>query len=374
MSKLNVSNITRGVYSVYNWAAYYSRGLTPYPVGSFIINIARECEMRCVMCNIWRNRGRDYEGNALDAEALTRMIKGSRFLKKMPYVVLTGGEPFLRKDTSDILMALLGFPHIKKITIGTSAYLKNKILLDVERVLRNTPEDKKIALQVSLQGIGEVQDRIKGRKDCFKRVGETVMGLKRLQEKFRGRLIIHVYSVLQGENKDAFEGTYMFARQFGLGYSFGIVNNSFYNGNEADAYTKEQVSDEDIERLVRLYPAYGMLRTWNRKDFTQKTTGIRCFAAYSSFFLDYDGWVYPCLPTSTFERFRMGNIFEEDFDGIWKNADRVRGLTKDCEMDECLQGCDRGVVKLQYFIPDVLSRMATLGKWSLLRAKGMVER
>jgi len=99
---------------------------------------------------------------------------------------------------------------------------------------------------------------------------------------------------------------------------------------------------------------------------------LRCFAAYSSFFLDFDGSVFPCLHTSTLSGFKMGNVFDSEFDDIWKRASKARALTKTCSIDECLQGCDRSVVKMQYFVQDMVCRAATLNKYSLLKARGIL--
>lgn len=371
LNRINLTNIRRGLYSIYNWLPYNADIFTPYPVGSFIINISRECEMRCMMCNIWQNRKSEYTGRALDAKTLKDMLAHSVFLKKMPYVVMTGGEPFLRKDFKDILFAVLATTHIKKVTIGTSGFLTKKILSDLEHCFSNT-EKKEVALQISLQGVGEVQDRIKGKPEAFTKVEKTIGELKKLGERFPGRLHIYVYSVLQEQNKDTFEKTYEFSEKHGIGYSFGIINNLSYNMNKSEGYTKALMNEDDFKRLEKLYPFYGVLKSWARKGFTQQSTGLRCFAAYSSFFLDFDGSVFPCLHTSNSPIFRMGNIFDKSFDEIWKNASKARELTKTCGVDECLQGCDRSVVKMQYFVPEMLFRAATFNKYSLLRARGIM--
>lgn len=372
IERLNLTNIRRGAYSVFNWIPYSANVFTPYPVGSFIINISRECEMRCMMCNIWQNRKNEYNGRALDAKAISTMLANSVFLKKMPYVVMTGGEPFLRKDFSEILKAVLKTPHIRKVTIGTSGFLTRKIVSDVASSLEATGRSKKIALQISLQGVGEVQDRIKGREESFTRLRKTIAELKKVAARHPGRLTLYIYSVLQDENKDTFEKTYEFAASEGIGYTFGIVNNLSYNMNSADGYTKELLGEDDFNRLSSLYPFYGVLKHWAKKGFTQQSTGLRCFAGYSSFFLDYDGSVFPCLHTSSLKNFRMGNIFEDEFDSIWKGAQKARALTKNCAIDECLQGCDRSVVKMQYFVQEVVCRAATLNRYSMLKAKGIL--
>lgn len=372
LKRVNITNLRRGLYSVYNWLPYRSEAFQPYPVGSFIINISRECEMRCMMCNIWQNRKSEYTGRALDAATLADMLEGSRFLKKMPYIVMTGGEPFLRKDFREILTAALGAGHVRKLTIGTSGFLTRKIVTDLDHCLSSTGSDRQVALQISLQGVGEVQDRIKGKPEAFARVEKTISELKSLSKRFPGRLHLYIYSVLQEQNKESFEKTYEFAQRHGIGYTFGIINNLSYNMNSSEGYSKALLNDGDLARLEAIYPFYGVLRSWAKKGFTQQSTGLRCFAAYSSFFLDYDGSVYPCLHTSAMPAFRMGNVFDTPFDDIWKGAGRARALTKTCAVDECLQGCDRSVVRMQYFVQDMLCRAATLGKYSLLRAKGLL--
>lgn len=372
LERLNSSNLKRGAYSLYNWLPYHLKSFTPYPVGSFIINISRECEMRCMMCNIWQNRKKEYTGRSLDAQTLSDMLRESVFLKKMPYVVMTGGEPFLRKDFGEILGATLGVPHIRKVTIGTSGFLTRKIVSDVTHCLETTDKKKKIALQLSLQGVGEVQDRIKGKAEAFSRLKKTIAELKLAGEKYPGRLSLYIYSVLQEQNKDSFEKTYEFAREQGIGYTFGIINNLSYNMNSSELYTKELLNSADFKRLSELYPFYEVLKSWARKGFTQQTTGLRCFAGYSSFFLDFDGSVYPCLHTASLKNFRMGNIFDSHFDDIWKGAEKARALTKTCAIDECLQGCDRSVVKLQYFVQEMVCRAATFNRYSLLKARGIL--
>ncbi len=372
LARFSLTNVRRGIYSVYNWLPYNFGLLTPFPVGSFIINISRECEMRCMMCNIWQNRKKEYTGRALDADTLSKMLERSAYLRKMPYVVMTGGEPFLRKDFEDILKAVLSASHVRKVTIGTSGFLSKKIICDLKSALKATPGNREVALQISLQGVGDVQDKIKGKPGSFARVEKTIADLKDLEKSYPGRLYSYIYSVLQDQNKDSFEKTYEFARERGVGYTFGIINNLSYNMNTSEGYTKALIGEKDLARLEKLYPFYGVLKSWSRKGFTQQSTGLRCFAGYSSFFLDYDGSVFPCLHTSGITSFKMGNIFDEPFDEIWRRVSKARERTKTCSIDECLQGCDRSVVKMQYFLQDMVCRAATFNRYSLLKARGIL--
>jgi MoaA/NifB/PqqE/SkfB family radical SAM enzyme len=64
-----------------------------------LYRLTRACNLRCRMCNVWR--GRD-TGGELNLEQIRRV---ARILKqlKLPYVVLTGGDPFLRRDVIEII-------------------------------------------------------------------------------------------------------------------------------------------------------------------------------------------------------------------------------------------------------------------------------
>ncbi len=72
-----------------------------------LYRLTRSCNLRCRMCNVWR---RSDEANELNLEQIKRMAQ-MLWRLKVRYVVLTGGDPFLRKDIIEIIRIFseLGF-------------------------------------------------------------------------------------------------------------------------------------------------------------------------------------------------------------------------------------------------------------------------
>jgi MoaA/NifB/PqqE/SkfB family radical SAM enzyme len=59
-----------------------------------IVAVTYRCNSRCVMCYTWQHPSkREEEIKAKDLETLPQMVR----------LNITGGEPFLREDLSDIL-------------------------------------------------------------------------------------------------------------------------------------------------------------------------------------------------------------------------------------------------------------------------------
>ncbi len=62
------------------------------------------CNARCVMCGIWKETGTEKE--ELSPEALDRILADGLFAK-MEYVGISGGEPFLREDLTELCRVVL---------------------------------------------------------------------------------------------------------------------------------------------------------------------------------------------------------------------------------------------------------------------------
>jgi MoaA/NifB/PqqE/SkfB family radical SAM enzyme/polysaccharide pyruvyl transferase WcaK-like protein len=122
------------------------------------------CNSRCEMCLIWE-RKRDKE---ISPDELRRLLSDP-FFRNLEYVGITGGEPTLRKDLAELFRACCeSLPKLKGATIITNAIQEGQVK---ERVLAcaSVCREHKIsfAVMVSLDGVNEVHDRVRGRKDNF---------------------------------------------------------------------------------------------------------------------------------------------------------------------------------------------------------------
>ncbi|MCS7121124.1 MAG: GTP 3',8-cyclase MoaA [Archaeoglobaceae archaeon] len=78
------------------------------------ISVTNRCNLKCIYCH----REGEKSGGEIDVERIAEISEA--FLKLgLKKVKITGGEPLLRKDIFDIILALSGFEEISMTTNGT---------------------------------------------------------------------------------------------------------------------------------------------------------------------------------------------------------------------------------------------------------------
>jgi MoaA/NifB/PqqE/SkfB family radical SAM enzyme/polysaccharide pyruvyl transferase WcaK-like protein len=122
------------------------------------------CNSRCQMCNIW-TRGLDKQ---ITPEDLSHILS-DRLFSRLRYVGVSGGEPTLRKDLPDIFRSVTAKePRILGTGIITNALKADLVISRVEASAKVCQEAGiPFNVMVSLDGIGEVHDKIRGRKGNF---------------------------------------------------------------------------------------------------------------------------------------------------------------------------------------------------------------
>jgi len=143
---------------------------------SYLVNDI--CNSRCQMCNIWQQK-RDVE---MRPEQLADVL-GDALFANVEYVGLSGGEPTLRADLPDLFdVVCQSLPNLKGTGIITNAIQADTV---VERVVESARRvrrhGKQFYCMVSLDGVGEVHDLVRGRKGNFASA-QSVLRALRAQE------------------------------------------------------------------------------------------------------------------------------------------------------------------------------------------------
>ena len=75
--------------------------------------LAKGCNIKCLMCSVVENRTHEKELNLLEIDTLAHN------LDKMgvSMIILTGGEPFLRKDLPDVIKIFRKYNPDFKLTV-----------------------------------------------------------------------------------------------------------------------------------------------------------------------------------------------------------------------------------------------------------------
>jgi MoaA/NifB/PqqE/SkfB family radical SAM enzyme len=124
------------------------------------------------------------------------------------YLTFTGGEPFLRADLDEIVIA--GAEHCRPgvITIPTNGLLTGRILKQVDRICQSAGSSQ-VGINLSLDGVGAEHDTIRNVPGNWDRAMKTWQGLKALQER-HANLVLNVHTVVSKFNvariRDIVEG------------------------------------------------------------------------------------------------------------------------------------------------------------------------
>lgn len=313
--------------------------------------VTYRCNSRCKTCNIWKKTGDD----ELSREEIERFFKNSNGFS---WIDLTGGEPSLRKDFTDICETIYHYcNNLLLLHFPTNGYLTDKIVNDCEKI-RKMGSSYKVIITVSTDGDERLNDEIRGIKGAWGRQIET---FKRLHEICNVEAVIGM--TLSQFNFDKFEPTFnsikevlpwLTPKDFHISlmnYSENFYNNWEQKDHVLNPLKQKKVRDGMIhsarqyKRMIgipknpRSYLEYAFLK---RAESYLRTgnTPLPCHALKSSCFIDPTGEVYPCI---TFNH-SIGNLRDYNYDlgKIW-NLETTRLLQKkiwNFECPQCWTGCD----------------------------------
>ena len=123
--------------------------------------VTYRCNARCTMCNRYKAPSKPEEEISLET---------IRKLPPMYFTNITGGEPFIRTDLKDIVRELR--KKSDRIVISTNGFFTDRIL----DLCREFPD---IGIRISIEGLEQTNNEIRGLADGYNR-GYTT--LKKLRE------------------------------------------------------------------------------------------------------------------------------------------------------------------------------------------------
>jgi MoaA/NifB/PqqE/SkfB family radical SAM enzyme len=142
------------------------------------VNVNLRCNTTCAMCNIWELKS----PHALSLEQFEQIFSDPVYAR-IEYIILAGGEPTLRNDLTEIVELMhKHMPRLKKLLIASNVINRSSVQRQYPRVARYCADHKiRLTLGVSLDGIGETHDKIRGVKGAFEKVLDNINFMKQLQ-------------------------------------------------------------------------------------------------------------------------------------------------------------------------------------------------
>lgn len=296
------------------------------------------CQMQCKMCNIWNNPTK-----------IENEIKASdlQMLPNFKFVNITGGEPFLREDLEEIVNVM--YQKSSRIVISTSGWHHDRII----KIAKKFP---KIGIRVSIEGLSQTNDYLRGRIGGFDRGLKTLLSLKKLGLKDIGFGI-----TVSNNNSEDMLWLYELAKNLRLEFATAAFHNSYYFHKDDNVITNKEEVINNFKVLINRLLCEKHPKSWFRAFFNlglinyirNQKRMLPCEAGSVNFFIDPYGDVYPCngLESKCWKE-SMGNIKEtNNFEKIWfsDKAEKVRTLVKTCPKNCWMVGTAAPVMK-KYFI------------------------
>jgi MoaA/NifB/PqqE/SkfB family radical SAM enzyme len=301
------------------------------------LSLTYRCNSRCTTCNIWQK-----ETEELTAGEWDRVL---RSLGRAPYwVTVSGGEPLLREDATEIIRLVYQHCRPAIINIPTNGLLPERIVSTVGRVVEECPRSR-VVVNLSLDGWEDDHDRIRGVPGSFERATETYHRLRALEAP---NLTLGVHTVVSRFNSEVVPALYTRVQEVMAPDSYiseiaeervelGTIGSDITPA--ADAYTRA------IEQLIALQshssPAglggvtwafrrryYRLVQQWLR----ERRQIVPCYAGWASAQIAPDGDVWFCC----IQAIPVGNLRESgyDFAKVWW-SDRALELRDYVRQGKC---------------------------------------
>jgi MoaA/NifB/PqqE/SkfB family radical SAM enzyme len=161
--------------------------------------ITARCNSKCQTCFNWR--GQNCLDNIEKELAVDEIQRISAKLNDVAWLLLGGGEPFLETqklvETSKIFYRQ---NNTRNITISTNATLTAEIIETTKTIMDECP-GLNLVITLSLDGIGQNHDKIRGYKGNFDRFVKTCKALERLRSSYP-QLSVNLNTVVSNQNID----------------------------------------------------------------------------------------------------------------------------------------------------------------------------
>ena len=294
------------------------------------------CNAKCNMCNCFQfptHPDEEWKIDIIDK------------LPEMAFTNITGGEPFIRHDINEIVRAL--YKKTNRIVISTNGYF-------TDRIMALCKEFPQIGIRISIEGMQETNDAIRGIKDGFSRGYGTLKALVDMKHPDVG-----FGMTVQDLNCDDLVKLYHLSDEMNMEFATAALHNSFYFRKLDNKIHDKMKVARAFEDLINELLKAKSPKKWFRAYFNHGLINyiydnprlLPCGMGSNAFFLDPYGDVIPCNGMD--EKMTMGNLNEKTWEEIWNSsqAAKVRDCVKNCKKNCWMIGSVSPAMKQYIWIP-----------------------
>lgn len=333
------------------------------------ILVTNRCNLRCKHCfNFDTVHTNDFNLNSteLTLEEFDTISKKMGFFAS---VFFGGGEPFIRKDFSEIVNLFRKNCNVQWCSTTSNGLLQESILEQVPKICEYDPS-KRFIMNFSLDGFKEQHDDIRG-NGVFDKCVDTIKKVSKLKEKYSNLgigLVTTMSTINESVLSEFFEWaaeeihpnviSLLLVRQSPRdgAYMKKVDINNYIKAKETLEYLFSQGKNGNLESPLGYIP----MAFYNYIMKTMKTNKrtFYCHAGKYGGFVDHCGNVNVCEVFDEAEagKYKIGNLrdFDYDFLKLW-NSKKALEIKQKVNRVDCCEHCTHeteGLLPSIYFAPN----------------------
>ena len=304
------------------------------------------CNLRCFMCDVWKKKDHD----DMSADEIRRVFQQIPHLDSLR---ITGGEPFLRRDLTEITRAIIETNNPSVIHVTTAGVMTERIVEYVKAV-----GSKQLHMKFSIDAVGARHDEIRGYRGLYDKTMRTLRALVELRDQYG--FYLGVNQTITDRNWDHIEPLRDEMTKLGVSVHYAIATDHYtlYRLNtpkENDVPDMKSVSMSDFtseqlhsifeqldtrdgirdipEWLVQRYYLRGLK---NRLLHHVEDPKPQCIELHNHMRLMPNGDVVTCVYYPTV----VGNLRTQSLQEVWYNdkTRQQREVVRKCP--GCWAGCE----------------------------------
>ena len=302
---------------------------------SLTVSVTFKCNSQCKTCKIYQRQA-EHMSVAEYEKIFSTLVHSPR------WITISGGEPFLREDLPEICATIYSQCRPAVINIPTNGLLHWRIPSAVEKITASCP-GAKIIINLSMDGVGNEHDEIRGVSGNYEKTIKTYRALKEIQRSGARNLSLGIHTVISRFNVESIPEIVPALLSLDPdSYITEVAENRVeLKTVDLDITPTAEEYERAIEFLVnrisrRRFTGVGRIIQSFRLEYYEHVKSLLfgkpakwpCYAGFASAQIMPDGEVWECCIKGN----SMGNLqgVDYDFPSVWfsERADRIRQTIK----------------------------------------------